>query len=319
MSKLIRLTTTVLLFSLWVCVPAAAKDDDEGRSLWRAGEQYVRLAPAEEGAESNSHPAMLPPQDLRRLLAAAQTKERKAFFYFGTEDPIALFTPGMLDVLARYLSKGLAEATADEDVVFLLLGQYTQLSFFRNVHAVSARAFYRDGVLHLIFGDLLRPVASDSPTQYELRGLGDEQADRRTHPYKVGKRSREGAPGWEVVTAVAGMSRHSPADGKERLDWLQVDVAETLAALPLPEPEPAEAAKPAAAAAVPSSTTDRQMRLEMARMRQEIKALRDEGTTAAGMGSDVQQRMKILKILHEQELITDAEFRTKRAEILDEL
>jgi hypothetical protein len=67
--------------------------------------------------------------------------------------------------------------------------------------------------------------------------------------------------------------------------------------------------------AAKSAKERREMRLEMARLRKEMKEQAQGGATARS----AEERLEKLQALREKELITEEEYQSKRAEILGEI
>ena len=290
-------------------------DEAEGRDVWRSGEQYVRIVPAEE--VGNEHPAEIEPGVLVHALRQIMAKQDKRFLYYGQYDPVPLFQPQMAATLGKALHKALAEATGEEDVVFLMQGSYSTLSIMRDILGITGRAFFSGGRLHIIFGEMLRSEQQSGEFNSDLRGLDYETAGRSVR-YRGASRSRSIDSGWQLVP-VEGVAIHS---GRERNDWIELDMAAIASHKKDSEPEET--------VATPADQEERrQMLLDMARMRKDIEQLRQStadggdgggAVSAAAAGpDDVQRRLQTLKALHENELISDEEYQAKRREIIDKL
>lgn len=317
-----------LLAASW---PAAAAQEEEGDALWQSGEQYVRLAPREEAAVApNEHPVRLAAEDLRDLLRSLLVRGQKRWFAISVKEPVPLFAPLMSSTLATALAEGLARAGPEQDVVFLLFGKYKAGGLFADRKAVAGRVFYRDERLHLILGDVLRSIRYGP--ERDVRGY-ETEVDRRIHPFRVGSRGRKGARGWELLPQ-EGISMHG-GDGKPRPDWLEIELA--LAAAYARAQAPAadseerqalggdvEEARKEAAPSLELRRELRRQRLEMARMRKQMRELRDRdaangAAVEAVAPSDLEERLHTLESLREQELVTEEEYQAKRRQLLDAL
>jgi len=310
---------------------AAAAQEEEGDALWQSGEQYVRLAPREEAAVApNEHPVRLAAEDLRDLLRSLLVRGQKRWFAISVKEPVPLFAPLMSSTLATALAEGLARAGPEQDVVFLLFGKYKAGGLFADRKAVAGRVFYRDERLHLILGDVLRSIRYGP--ERDVRGY-ETEVDRRIHPFRVGSRGRKGARGWELLPQ-EGVSIHG-GDGKPRPDWLEIELA--LAAAYARAQAPAadseerqalggdvEEARKEAAPSLELRRELRRQRLEMARMRKQMRELRDRdaangAAVEAVAPSDLEERLHTLESLREQELVTEEEYQAKRRQLLDAL
>lgn len=290
-------------------------DEEEGRNVWRSGEQHVRIVPAEEAG--NEHPAEIEPGVLIYALGQVMAKQDKRFWHFSQEEPVPLFQPQMAATLGKALHKALAEATAEEDVVFVMQGSYSTLSIMRDILGITGRAFVSGGRLHVIFGEMLRSEQQSGEFNSDLRGLDYETAGRAVR-YRGASRGDSVDSGWQLVPIKGGELR----GGRERNDWIELDMAAIAVVKRDSEPEEAAAMTPA------EQEERRKMLLDMARMRKDIEQLRhssdgggDGGGAAAAAADadDAQRRLKTLKALHENELISDEEYQAKRREIIDTL
>jgi len=318
-------TALCLLPSLALGFSLFGKGKEEpGETLWRAGEhQYLRLVAREEGAAApNQHPVELSAAELYTVFIALQAKQQGGFLTFAGKEPVTLLTPEMAKTLSIQVSRGLARASAEQELIFVLVGLYKG-SLLRDRKATGGRVFYRDGHLHLLLGDVLRSV--NYGPERDVRGL-ETEIDRRRYPFHVGSRERDGAKGWDLLPA-EGIGLHGDT-AEPRGDWLEINLPQALAAL---QPAPGEAvtapvAIPAGApAAAPADDLRaqqerRRMLLEMARMRKEIDEMRKlPGAAGSGAQGSVAERLRVLESLREQELVSEQEYQQKRREILGEL
>ncbi|MGV0006068.1 MAG: SHOCT domain-containing protein [Candidatus Porifericomitaceae bacterium WSBS_2022_MAG_OTU9] len=277
-------------------------DEPEGRSVWQSGEQYVRIVPAEESG--NQHPVTLEPALLSHSLAQVMVKQERHFLYYGQYDPTPLLPPQLAGTLGLALHRALAEAAENEEIVFLVQGTYKTLSVLREVRGTTGRAFYRDGILNIVFGEVLRSDQEGGTFSSDVRGLDYET--KRATKYRLASRSRSLDSGWQFL----------PGDGislkGSRADWVELNLEGLAATVPPPEQAPAAVVSPAA------EQERRRVLLDMARMRKDIDQLR-KGESGAAPAGDVQKRLQTLKVLHENELISAEEYEAKRREIINEL
>jgi hypothetical protein len=186
--------------------------------LWEAQNQYVQIMPLEPGSKPNEHPAQVTQQELYDALGALRmvcrtslikTKQRAQPVFVETERQI----------LARELSRGLANARSGEDITFALIAMHEgQLSKERQI--VAGRAFQQGGKLNLIFGELHKPTGEGSFS--DTRGLGYER-DLRLDPFTVGFRSKaRKGPG-----RIASGRGISYVGGRN--DWIEIDLPTVLA------------------------------------------------------------------------------------------
>lgn len=240
----------VLASLIGVLVPAVAADAP--RRLWQIGEfSQVQRVPREAGSEPNQHPRVLPPEQLRPLLASLRVVIK------GKSQP--LFVPDEIGDLIEPLSQALAAAEPGDD---LLLVSTTRRgdNLLAPATGLTARLFVQSEQLHVIVHDA------------RLDFMGAWIGARIQPKFVYGTRSRASDVALQSAT---GQARRS--------DWL---------ALPLA----AAAVAPSAAPTAPAAPA------------------RDNG-----FYQEQEQRLRGLKRLLEQGLISEAEYQQKRREILQTL
>jgi hypothetical protein len=190
----------------------------EGRTLWETNLQYVKIVNRDVSSGlSNEHPASISSDELRTVLGAVYVNERSGFT--SSENP--LFSASELQILSTAISSGLSQAALNEDVNFVSIGSFKGL-IAQERKTNTGRVFMSDGRLNIIFGlihDLYRE--KDLATGQEI--------DRRINPLVPGTRKSDS----DLATRVALDSGQSfyldPETGKERSDWLVIDIATVLA------------------------------------------------------------------------------------------
>ncbi len=292
-------------------------DDEQGTMVWEGGDQFVKLVAEEKGAEPNQQPVDLLPSQLATALGTIKFNRETGLF--GDEvEQIPLFAHSEITILSSALSRALARAKPDEDVIFQLVGMHPG-TFAKERMGVAGRVFFRDGKLNIIMGDVHKPV-SGSPEQHQRNmaaGCGDCPVDRRIDPFRPGKRAKERKIK-ESFANVEGLELMREG-GRLRSDWLLLDVPKIIAAInreqnKLPPALVKERAK-AKAEARQLNLERRQMRAEMARMRKEMKQMSKHGKDARSL----EDRLATLQALKDKQLITDAEYQAKRREILNDM
>jgi len=186
--------------------------------------------------------------------------------------------------LATPLSTALSRAAADQDILFAIETLQKAAIFGSKPVSVAGRAFYQNQRLHLIIGEL---HVSTVPPEYKNYPIGYPKPDRRLQPHQTGERSREAhydpAAHFETGADVSLFLQ----DGKLRPDWLVLNVS----ALAAPDQRAATAAPASAGTAKPSTSAP----------------------------PSIEERLRRLKHLREQDLISEDEYNRKRSEILDQL
>jgi hypothetical protein len=310
---------------------SAGPSEAEGRTLWSWQERYVRIAPqATPGAPPNDHPVELTPTQVGAMLDALQmTRPAQKRLFTRAEkeregDALPVFSDAELEVLSETLSEGLAEAGPREDLVFLTVGNYDYAfgGVLKERQANAGRAFFRDGRLNVIFGAVHGQIR-------EARGAGALVAYPAQIP-EPGVRARpsETDPRWRLLDA-PGVTLHRGEAG-ERGDWVLIDPETTLAGY---EQRRAAAAQ---AGADESRVRDEVSRVtaEQERLRQEVEQLQREvraptpaaeapapaaaPAPAPRADASLEERLRTLKRLREQDLISEDIYKAKVEELLDQ-
>jgi len=190
----------------------------EGRTLWESSLQYVKIVNRDIASGiANEHPASISSDELRSVLAALYVNERTGLTM--SENP--LFSSSELQILSTAIASGLSQAASNEDINFVSIGTHKGL-IAKERKTNTGRVFMSGGRLNIVFGlihDLYRE--KDPATGQEI--------DRRINPLLPGKRTSDS----NLATRVALDSGQSfyldPETGKERSDWLVIDIATVLA------------------------------------------------------------------------------------------
>lgn len=279
--------------------PAAQAD-----VIWEGNDQSVSLAPQDDpAAPPNDHPANLAPQDIERMLGALR------FRFADQEDdarPAAVFNSEQVEILGEALATGLTRATPSEDVTFSVIGAHrlSPGAFARRNRLTAGRAFFRDGKLNLILGDIQSPHRKKN-----IYGRIEEDF----HPRQYGSRA---APQEEESLLVAGtLATLHGSSGERRHDWVVFDPDAVGAA----ESRPAASTRAGEPAAAPDVAP---------RPTEPAASPQDGGRSAASAAptparpqpeGDIEDRLETLKRLRERDLISEEAYRQKVDEILDEL
>lgn len=279
--------------------------------LWEAQNQFVQIVAQEAGARPSEHPVQLAPQELYDALGVLEMAGQPSMFKT-KQAAMPVFAESERQTLARELSRGLGKARPTDDITFALIGMHEGL-FSKERQVVAGRAFYQDGKLNIIFGDLHKRTGEGS--YKDTRGIGYE-IDMRLQPFTLGSRTKSGGSSGRVATH-PGVSF---AAG--RSDWVELDLKTVIANLRPPETTAGgKAPVPAVREDAASTAERRQMREEMARMRREMRAQRPAAPSRApgGISRSAKQRLGELKELRNHGLIDAEEFKAKRRQIIDEL
>lgn len=287
------------------------------KEIWKIQEQFVALTPqalkSSEGPyPPNAHPATVEPEDIRDALRSLELWDKGGFFRNEESNPV--FTPGQADMLGKMVSEALLKAKPDEDVVFNVRGYGgVLLDTAKEREWTAGRMFYADGKLNLIIGTFKLKKDKGTRNAEGAYGIIDNTNDLY---FDTGSRAKKTGKMPGRVVASAGITYHGGEDSN-RPDWVVIDLK--LAALAyrealVPE-EQRKTAEKAKQEAAKLTVERRQMREEMARLRQQIKELSTGGASV----KSVEERLSALDSLHQRKIITDAEYARRRDEILKSL
>lgn len=264
------LATTALILAL---PPSVLQAGD--RTQWNLGEfSYVKLVPAEAGAQPNAQPVTVPPGSLAALLGSVRAT-------LGGKG-VPLFYKGEVADLAPALSEALAQARPDQDLV--LVSTSRRGRYYMRAEGLTARIFVRDGALNLLVHDA-------------RLAFMDAWLESNTLPtFVFGSRTQRG-----------DADLQAPGAQRVRPDWLVLPLA-LAAAAPSSAAAPSPAAAPLPAAAAPAPGPAPAPASKPAPSPQEEAAYQ---STA--------ERLRTLKRLLDDHLITEAEYQARREAILKSL
>ena len=285
--------------------------------LWKSGlNLYVKLVDqdrSEPGTPPNDQPVSLDAKQITNALKLIEIWDRHLL---KKDEVYTAFSTEQAALLGQYLSLGLSKARPDQDIIFSVIRREKKYVVVENRSYTAGRAFYANGRLNIIIGDFAR-----LPDRFRERAYQSSGIEEIPYAFDHGKRSS--ASGFDkLIISKPGVQNYQQ-DSKTRKDWLVIDVptaSNTYIAEHSPDQEPAAGAASAAVQQEAARLAEerRQMRLEMARLRKEVA----EGGGGAGKATNsqsVEERLKQLKDLKSQGLITDKEYEAKRKEILDDL
>lgn len=259
---------------------------------------YVRIETREPGAPANEHPYAIEPATLRAALAALTLTEGSNAPVFGDDQLAELVAP---------LAQALGRATAEQDVTFAVPGRHGFAGPLAARSITTARVFRRDGRLQVIVGLLRTPFES----QYRATGY--------LIPFEPGQRSEPVSRDTRIGIA--------PAAGRSvRADWVALDLAAVpVAAAPASVPAaPAGTAAPATTGTAPAPAAARPAATAPAPAASTpaapaAAAAEQSAPDADALAQRTGERLKALKKLRDQNLISEQEYQAKRAQILKDL
>ena len=309
--------------------------------LWESGFDYVRIEAQDgirRGVPPNDHPARFTAEQIRDLLATMRIQpvpgSRSLLQLAGRDEAgtdstfRAVFSAVDLDKIALPVAEALARARPREDVAVAVssLREGPTLDFLDTSRTTSARVFFHDGRLHVVFGlvhvalkDEVKAMATGTP-----KGEYVSRIDERRYQPRPGSRVFP-APVSLVLEPHPALYYASTA-GRRRADWVQIDPEVVLAAAAR---EREARAAPAAAAADLDATADRIAR-EQAALQSKVEALEREIRTGRAEPAaadaaeaapaipvaEVEERLAQLRDLYDREVIADDLYIAESAEAL---
>ena len=303
--------SVVLLLLLAQSMPLFADE-----VLWKSGlNLYVKLVDqdrSEPGTPPNEQPVSLDAKQITNALKLIEIWDRHLF---KKDEVYTAFSTAQAALLGQYLSAGLSKARPDQDIIFSVIRREKKYVVVEDRSYTAGRAFYANGRLNIIIGDFAR-----LPDRFRERAYKSSGIEEIPYAFNHGKRSSASDFDKLIITK-PGIQNYQQGS-KTRKDWLVIDVP-TASNTYIAEHSPNQAPDAgAASAAVQQEAAKlaqerREMRLEMARLRKEMA---EGGVTGKHTnGPSVEERLKQLKELKSQGLITDKEYQAKRKEILDDL
>ncbi|MEM7466141.1 MAG: hypothetical protein AAF387_04585 [Pseudomonadota bacterium] len=298
-------------------LPGIFKAKKINKNIWKLNEQYVALAPSAVDSKKpeppNGHPVVLRIDEVRDALKSLELWIDGGFFR--EEESVRVLSDGQITTLSRYLVEALAEAKPEEDVVFVVRG-YGNVAFdvVREKYWTSGRVFYVEDKLNVVIGTYQERKDRGKRLAEGAHGILDDYQDLY---FDHGNRDDIAKMPGRIVTS-EGIEPGGREGGKQRPDWVKIDIKTTVAAYRndlIPEEE-RKREKAAKAEAARLTIERRQMREEMARMRKELNSLKSSGGASA---PDLEQRLATLKELKEKDLISDEEYDSRRAQILQDI
>jgi hypothetical protein len=281
----------------WVCIVCAGlvsvqtsrahaePSRDGSETLWAENDEFVKLVPQDTlttgPTPPNQHPVAVNPDELAAALAKVTFhKIDRPIVSFGRdEQAFPLVDRRAAAQLAPHLARALQQASPRQDVAFAVLMWAKAAVLGSSDVTVAARAFYSGDKLNLIVGDLYRSAVSPD---YRKAPVASRQIDRRLYPHEPGSRAHETPHDDARFDMVPGIQQVA-LDGHLRQDWLILDLA---------------------ALSAPTAQT--------------------QGAPASAVGAQqnatkAEERLELLKRLHDRGLLTDEEFAHKRKEVIDQL
>jgi len=202
----------------------AAKTDaeivlgQEGRTLWESGLQYAKIVDRDIAGVVNEHPSFITDDELRTVFSSLYITQKSLI---SGKKEVPLFSAAELSVLSTAIANGFSQAQPEEDINFVSIGTHKG-TIAKERKTTSGRVFISGGRLNIVFGivqELFRE--KDLATGQEI--------DRRIHPLLPGTRKSEARMASRIALDSGQAYYQDPKTGKERADWIVIDVATVLA------------------------------------------------------------------------------------------
>lgn len=216
-------TVVILSLGLSGCGNPLKKDEPEiaieGKTVFETGLQYVKIVDRDGAGISNDHPFSISTDNMRSVLESLYVTEKVLF----KERQAPLFSNYELQILSTSLSSGLARAESSEDVTFVTIGAH-QGALAKEKQTNTGRVFVSGGRLNIIFGKVREEYRDkDAYTGQEI--------DRRTNPLLPGTRKTDSEPQTRIALDNGQSYYIDPETGKERSDWIVIDIPTVLATM----------------------------------------------------------------------------------------
>jgi len=289
-----RLWLTAL--SLFAAVSVCATD----LKPWSEGDDYVRLDPVNA---NNSHPVTFTSEQLRNLLARFTKQE-------GSKDATPYFTQDEAQRLGDMAQPMFLKAQSGDDILFGT--SFRAGNFLLTPRQLNAgRLFLADGYLNIVIGMCA-----------EAQDMGYYAQHGRPHALNHGSRIK---PGNDLSCQLIAGNGAERVDN--RPDWLRLPVTAETVQAPAVQPPKSNSGllpflkwpgsdKPAAVPAAPAPVAAPAP--APAPVAAQPKTPRQEVLPVAP-ANKLEERMQLLKRLHDNGLITNEEYDQKRAALLKEL
>ncbi len=189
----------------------------EGKTLFEAGLQYVKIVDRDVAGVANDHPFSISSDNMRSVLESIYVTETVLF----NERQSPLFSAYELNILSSGLSAGLARAESSEDITYVTIGTH-QGTLAREKQTNTGRVFYSGGRLNIIFGKVREEYLDKDP-------YTGQEIDRRVNPLRPGTRRADSEPEIRVALDNGQSYYIDPETGEERTDWIVIDIPTVLA------------------------------------------------------------------------------------------
>ena len=299
----------LLVFGFTSYSVAADKD-----VIWESGiNLFVKFAKQDKSKSGqtppNNHPAELKEDDITDALDLLKIWDED---YYDGEALEGVFSISQSRLLGKELARGLKIADPKRDIIFAIVAAKKTMLGLPEPRYMSGRVFYYQDRLNIIIGEYDYPGQKLKENVY-----GSFNVDVK-YDFTKGKRAKVSKRFKKHTIKVEGIE-NAIVNTKQRKDWFVIDIENTKKVTKANAELKRRSSKEYQAELEKQLETKkhakdrREMRLEMARIRKEMK----EGNNNSKLS--IEDRLKNLEELKTKELISDDEYQKKRTEILNDL
>ena len=282
--------------------------------LWRSGGSlFIKLVEQDkskhEATPPNQHPVRLNADEISNALNSIDVWDDGLF---RKKELLKLFSVSQARLLGEYVAAGLAKASPNQDITFTLANAEKKYRILQETYFTAGRVFYLNNRLHLIIGDYRALPDKFKERAYSSSGITDV-----SHYFAVGRRSKP-SKFKQTIVSRSGVQAYTEG-AKERSDWVVIDLSTAstayIADRKSRQPKPDALSNGALQMEAASLARERrEMRLELARMRKEMK-----GAASRSSALSVEERLTTLDDLRDKKLISEEEYQLKRKQILSDI
>lgn len=295
----------ILCLLSWASHSVAGWFDANENIFWQFRDQYVRIETQDVTTTPNQHPVKFSAEQIRHLLSAlAVQRDTKNY---------SVFVESELQLLSEPIAKALAQARPEDDVSFVIVGMHPGVLTNEN-RVTTGRIFFQQQQLHVIFGLLHEEI--------------NEKQDRRLYPFTMASRTNNLSNGkWKMLTGAGQNSSRS--------DWISLSpktvLTQVVSTLLLKPEQVAQETAQVRQETSRLNTEQRQLQENTQRLQQEVSELKQTVShlkqppivqavpEVSPQVGNVEQRLRTLQQLRQQNLITEQEYQQKRRKILEAL
>ena len=304
---------TILFFSnCAIAIDWFGDDGEKEGVIWSSGiNRYIKYVEQDESKFGrNEHPVELNKKDIQFALSALEMPDDS--FLASSEETKNIFTVQQIQLLSEQLPKGLENAKPEQDIIFVLESVETKMLGLKEKNYTTGRIFFNGNKLNILIGEYKFFRSDAFERAYDPGGQGEVP-----YNFNMGKRSKASKAFKGMFVNVTGVENKKL--NEIRHDWFVIDVklaAEAYVSQKNKIENPAtKYDKQLEIEAAKLAKQRREMRIEMARMRKEVKDISANQSAA----NSIEGRMATLNQLLDKKLISQDEYDNKRKEILSDI